>query len=42
MKNSEMLEISKTRETVRISRVPETTRKKVKKFLNEGVMQLSF
>jgi len=41
MKNPDMIDIRKTANTGRIIRMPETTRKKVKAFLNEGY-QLSF
>jgi translation initiation factor IF-1 len=36
MKNNEMIDISVTKKTQRIARVPDKTRKKVKAFLNEG------
>ncbi|MCX6817518.1 MAG: hypothetical protein NTU57_01540 [Candidatus Aenigmarchaeota archaeon] len=41
MKNLDMIDIRKTENTGRIIRMPESTRKKVKAFLNEG-HQLSF
>ncbi len=37
MRNIDMLEINRTKETADIIKMPEKTRKKVKDFLNEGV-----
>lgn len=35
MRNIDMLEINRTKETERVIKIPEKTRKKVKEFLNE-------
>ncbi len=37
MRNVDMLEIKRTKETDKIARMPENTRKIVKDFLNEGL-----
>jgi len=37
MRNVDMLEISRTKQTDKIIKMPEKTRKKVKDFLNKGV-----
>jgi translation initiation factor IF-1 len=38
MKNNEMIEITVTKETQRMAKVPGRMRKKVKAFLNEGAL----
>lgn len=35
MRNADMLEINRTKETEKVIKIPEKTRKKVKEFLNE-------
>jgi hypothetical protein len=42
MRNIDMLEINKNEETAKIVKMPAKTRRKVKAFLNEGALQLSF
>jgi len=42
MKNMDSIEIRNSKETKKIIRMPASTRKKVKQYLNEGSIQISF